>query len=229
MRGKLYSRVFLCLWLLSGAVSASAAELTIDNFDSGLDSRWEVKSFKGETVYRVVAGDGGGVLQAEAHGTASGLVFKQQIDPQHYPILRWRWKVDRVLAKGDARTRDGDDYPARLYVVFPHWFFPLTKTLNYIWANRLPAGEMVPNPFTGNAMMIAVESGSSRVGEWREERRDIVADYRRAFGGEPPTIGAIAIMTDTDNTGESAMAWYDAIRLTDRQAASAAEAAASRP
>ena len=38
-------------------------------------------------------------------------------------------------------------------------------------------------------------------------------DYRRAFGEDPPRIGAVAIMTDTDNTGEEAVAWYGAIRF----------------
>jgi hypothetical protein len=61
--------------------------------------------------------------------------------------------------------------------------------------------------------MIAVESGAAKAGTWVEERRNIVADYRRAFGGAPPRIGAIAIMTDTDNTGGSAEAWYDDIRI----------------
>lgn len=33
------------------------------------------------------------------------------------------------------------------------------------------------------------------------------------FGEEPPLAGGIAIMTDTDNTGESATAYYDDIRI----------------
>jgi hypothetical protein len=61
--------------------------------------------------------------------------------------------------------------------------------------------------------MIAVQSGPARAGEWLTERRDILADFRRAFGEEPPRIGAIAIMTDTDNTGAAATAWYDDLRL----------------
>jgi hypothetical protein len=61
--------------------------------------------------------------------------------------------------------------------------------------------------------MIAVQSGPARAGEWLAERRDIVADFRRAFGEDPPRIGAIAVMTDTDNTGATAAAWYDDLVL----------------
>jgi hypothetical protein len=57
-------------------------------------------------------------------------------------------------------------------------------------------------------MMIAVESGPELAGQWVTVRRNVVDDYRKAFGEDPPQVGAIAIMTDTDNTGESATAWY---------------------
>ena len=207
---------FCVLSALAGTVLAAPDVRHIGSFaDSGL-AGWSAKIFKGETEYRIVEDDGQKVLQARSQGTASGLVFEAEYEPQEYPILSWRWKVGNIIAKGDSRTKAGDDYAARIYVVFPHWFFPKTKTLNYIWANRLPKGMVQANAFTGNAMMIAVESGGERVGEWLTERRDIVADYRRAFGEDPPHVGAIAIMTDTDNTGETAMAWYGDI-LVSRQ------------
>lgn len=61
--------------------------------------------------------------------------------------------------------------------------------------------------------MIAVRSGDAEAGEWRTERRNIVEDYRRAFGKNPPAVMGIAMMTDTDNTGASAEAWYRQIIL----------------
>lgn len=202
----------IVLFLPPGAFGAGKTRL-IDNFEKGLSPGWQEKSFKGHTVYRVVGGEEGHVLQAVSHGAASGLVYKIDYNPGSFPILAWRWKVKGVLPKGDARTKSGDDFAARLYVVFPSWFFPLTKSLTYIWANKLPQGTLIPNAFTGNDRMIAVESGDQKAGKWIAEHRDIVADYRRAFGGDPPSVGAIAIMTDTDNTGESAEAWYDDIRI----------------
>ena len=75
---------------------------------------------------------------------------------------------------------------------------------------------MIPSPFMARGIMFAVRSGASRVGEWVEERRDLVADFRRAFGSDPPAGGAIAVMTDTDQTGESATAYYDDFRLERR-------------
>jgi hypothetical protein len=61
--------------------------------------------------------------------------------------------------------------------------------------------------------MIAVQSGPAHLGQWLEERRNFLEDYRKCFGEETPKAGAVAIMTDTDNTGEKAIAWYGPIRL----------------
>lgn len=61
--------------------------------------------------------------------------------------------------------------------------------------------------------MVVVESGNENVGKWVEEQRNVYEDFKMLFGEEPPTIGGIAIMTDTDNTGESAIAYYDDIMI----------------
>ena len=204
-------RISVLIWLylvVPVLVCAQDNTLAFGSFsESGLTG-WSAKSFKGHTEYTIVEDESGQVLQAKSRSAASGLVFETDYAPSDFPLLSWRWKIEAIIAKGDSRTKAGDDYAARVYVVFPHWFFPKTKTLNYIWANRLPKEAMQANAFTSNAMMIAVESGPEKAGEWVSVQRNIVEDYRRAFGADPPRVGAIAIMTDTDNTGGSATAWY---------------------
>jgi hypothetical protein len=61
--------------------------------------------------------------------------------------------------------------------------------------------------------MVAVESGQANAGAWLAERRNVYEDFKKLFGEEPPPAGGIAVMTDTDNTGESAVAYYDDIRI----------------
>jgi len=56
--------------------------------------------------------------------------------------------------------------------------------------------------------MIVMESGSERVGEWIMEERNVYEDYKKAFGEEPTNISGVAIMTDTDNTKDSATAYF---------------------
>ncbi|KMQ76915.1 DUF3047 domain-containing protein [Marinobacter subterrani] len=231
--------VWLLLISFTWPVLASSAEGTrIENFSSieTLQPAWEPLNFpkiEKHTRYELVTEDGMQVVKAATSGGASGLIARVTIQPSESLVLRWRWKVSNVFEQGNARKKSGDDYPARIYVAFQFQpekagFFERAKrkavevlfgeslpgnALNYIWANTLPKGEFVPNPYTEKTVMIAVNSGATNVGEWVTVERDIVADYRKAFGEAPPPIVGIAIMSDSDNTGETATAWYGDIQL----------------
>lgn len=208
------SIIFALLILFLTSLPVYADNIAVSHFGSEGLNGWDVKSFKGTTDYRIVHENGRTVVKARAIGAASGLTKKITFNPGAYRYLKWSWKVDGTVAGGDEKTKGGDDYAARVYVIFPGHFFWQTRALNYIWANKLPKGEFTPNAFTANAMMIAVESGPSASGQWRYEVRDILSDYRRAFGENPPEAGAVAIMTDSDNTGAAATAWYGDITLS---------------
>lgn len=213
----MFIRILLTAMFLLGAASCFATDsVIIDDFENGLNPDWQATHFKGETRYRVSTDTSGKILQAVSKAAASGLTLEVDYNLQDYPILSWRWKVERIIAAGDATRKSGDDYAARVYVVFPHWFFAKTRIINYIWANKLPQGQVLPSLYMNNARMVALESGPGKVGRWVSERVDVYADYKRIFGEEPPAVGAIAIMTDTDNTGETAVAYYDDIRREQR-------------
>ena len=196
------------------ATVGRADDLAVSRFSVEGLAGWTPKSFKGATDYRLVDDNGRMVVEATSNATASGLVKKIRFDPVTYRYLRWSWKIDHIIKDGDEKSRAGDDYAARLYVIFPGRFFWQVKAINYIWANRLPKGESLPNPYTAEDMMVAVESGSSQAGQWITEERDILADYRYLFGEDPKGAEGIAIMTDTDNTGGSAVAWYGEIVIS---------------
>lgn len=200
--------VFVC------SIPASAEEIAVSRFATEGLKGWDSKGFKGTTEYRIVQEDGHTVVKAHAKSAASGLTKNIKFSPLTYRYIKWNWKITGTVFGGNEKTKKGDDYAARVYVVFPGRFFWQMKALNYIWANKLPKGEFVANAFTSHAMLIAVESGNSRAGQWVTVERDILADYRRVFGEDPPEAGGIAIMTDTDNTGAEATAWYGDITLS---------------
>ena len=77
-------------------------------------------------------------------------------------------------------------------------------------------GQIVSNPYTDWVQMIPVQSGNANAGTWQIETRDVVRDYRAAFGEDPPAINGIAIMTDADNTKGSATAYYGDMRMRAR-------------
>jgi hypothetical protein len=208
--------ILLLLFLLLISPPALASDILLDDYRQGISKNWKEKSFKGLTLYEVVQEDGQRCIKATSNASASALYFEIDFDPKEYPFLAWSWKVSNILAKGDELRKEGDDYAARVYVVFPSALFWRTKAINYIWANKLPAGQAVPNPFSSNACMIAVQSGTAHVGQWLDEKRNLLEDFRKCFGEDPPKAGAVAIMTDTDNTGEQAVAWYGPIRLLEQ-------------
>jgi hypothetical protein len=192
---------------------AGSDELPVSRFSVQGLTGWEEKIFKGATAYQLVREDGRTVVKGVSKGSASGLVRKITFNPKEYRYLRWSWKIDTTLADGFETKKSGDDYAARVYVVFSGRFFWQTRAINYIWANHLPPGESIPNAYTSSAMMIAVQSGPENAGRWLAETRDIYSDYINLFGSEPGEASAIAIMTDTDDTGGSAIGWYGEITL----------------
>lgn len=200
--------------LLISAESVMAEELRIGNFSFAGLAGWEKKIFKGTTEYSLTSENNTTVVKAVSQGAASGLVKKVSFDPKKYRYLHWSWKILHTISGGDEKTKAGDDYAARIYVVFPGKHFWQTKAINYIWANQLNTGDSLPNAYTSSAMMVAVQSGPGNTGQWQSEKRDIFADYKDLFGSDPGEGSAVAIMTDTDDTGENATAWYGDITLS---------------
>jgi hypothetical protein len=61
--------------------------------------------------------------------------------------------------------------------------------------------------------MILLEKGEKNVGKWVEEEVNIIADYRRTFGEDPPAKATIGIMNDSDNTGGSAVSYVTSLMV----------------
>jgi hypothetical protein len=189
---------------------------------------WGVTRFKRPTEYRLVKQDGRTVVRASASASASGLMHPLDLDAKIYRLLNWHWKVDQLIAKADNTQKQTEDSPVRLVISFDgdmekldfgdRMFFDQIKaftgqhlpyaTLMYIWENRVARDEVIPNRHTSRIKMVVAESGREKLGEWREQTRNIYDDFRRAFGEEPGRIISVGIMTDTDNTGENVHAYY---------------------
>lgn len=170
---------------------------------------WESKEFAGETRYEQVTLDGNPVIRAQAHGAASGRFLEVEVDLTKTPYLNWRWRVENKLAGNDERSKGGDDYPARVYVVKSGGLvFWRTKAVNYVWSSQQAAGSHWPNAFTSNAQMLAVRGTESPAGQWQTEKRNVREDFKLLFGEDIDRIDAVAFMTDTDNTGQDASAYY---------------------
>ena len=179
--------------------------------------QWKSKSFVGDTVYSVEFDKqlNQSIIRAESDNTASGLFYEERINLDKTPYLSWSWRVEKFPALDNEKTKSGDDYAARIYIVIKDGWTPLgTKAVNYVWSQQSPLEASWPNPFAGDkAMMLAVQQGSSDSG-WVMEKRNLKEDLKRLFGKDFQYIDGIAIMTDTDNTGSSAISYYSGLTLT---------------
>jgi hypothetical protein len=189
---------------------------------------WKLSNLKRPTEYRLVDYEGRTVVFARARSSASGLLFPLSIDPSEYPYMQWRWNVTALINGADNTKRHLEDSPARIVIafdgdksklplderLFADQFRAFTKQefpyaiLMYIWENRAPVGTVIDNLHTSRIKMIVADSGEANVGRWRDQVRNVYEDFKRAFGEEPPRIRSVAIMTDTDNTGEEVEAYY---------------------
>ena len=205
----------------------------------GLPAGWKpfrVTRFKKPTDYRLVAREGMIAMQATADASASGLHFDTFADLREHPWLTWKWMVPELNGRADSTLAHVEDSPARVIVVFEGGREKLPPdeqinsdlaramggsdlpyaTLMYIWENHLPEGAIISHHFTTRVKMIVAASGRKDLGTWQEERVNLLEDYRRAFGEEPPRVRAVGIMSDSDNTGARTVAWYGDIRFERR-------------
>jgi hypothetical protein len=73
--------------------------------------------------------------------------------------------------------------------------------------------QILSNTYASEAKMIILQSGDANAGKWIQQEVDIIEDYHKAFGEDPPSIASLAIMNDSDNTGESAVSYIDYIEI----------------
>ncbi len=199
-------------------------------------SGWKELKFakiKRYSEYSIEKADNNGILKAESHDSASGIIYKKTFNIYDYPVVTWKWKIEGIYKNGDATRKSGDDFSLRVYIIFKYdpekagfgkrlkynfakalyGEYPPDSGLSYLWANKLPKGETVRNPYANSAAMMAIESGNNKAGEWLIEKRNIVDDYKKIFGENPPAEASLAIMNDSDNTHESSVSYLDYIEL----------------
>jgi hypothetical protein len=199
-------------------------------------NRWEpviILRTKKTTDYQLVADQNRTVLYAKAAAASSGLMQRVNIDPTEQPWIKWRWKVSNLVKTADNTQRATEDSPVRIVLGFDgdkdsvsfsdQIMFETAKlmtgreipyaTLMYIWENKAPVETIIPNSRSGRIQKLVVASGPDGIGQWRDFTRNIVEDYEKAFGEKPGRLIGVGVLTDTDNTGETAEAWYGDIRL----------------
>lgn len=232
---KFNSLLIICLFVpLSFLYAFENQKMVVGDFSkqsNTLPKSWDPLHFGSideHTSYTLVNDKNINVVKAESMESASSLTRKIRFNPKQYPYLSWRWKVNKAIPGSDVTSKAGDDYAARVYVMFKYDFkdlplreqsranmykllkgkLPPLATLNYIWGNKTPVGKIVSSPYTQRIKMVILKNKNSELEQWHVEERNIYEDYKKAFGEEPKDVISLAIMTDTDNTSAMAESYF---------------------
>jgi len=230
-----------CLFGLAAAFAAQADPLWVGRFgsaESAIPAPWIVEHLDQRvppTLYGLRQWDGVVAIEARAKKSMALLGRTVTVDLRKTPILCWQWRIDAPVASADMTRKSGDDYAARVYLTFavpPEQLGFGTRTklrlarsiygaqvpdaaLNYVWDNRHPVGTWQDNAYTDRARMLVLRSGAGRAGAWVQERRNVLADFQRAFGDINGELRGLAVASDTDNTGEEAHAGFADFRFVE--------------
>jgi hypothetical protein len=205
---------------------------------AGLPAGWRPVTIPAHRAAKLslVDDNGATVLRVRSENAFGSAAHSLSVDPKDAPMLSWRWKVDRVVAGARMEAKGTEDFAARVYVSFdyPLEELPLrtraqlalarvfygdvpAAAICYVWDNSHPIGTAQWSVHFDHVRVVVLQSGNSRAGQWVEERRDVDADFRAAFGKRwarpTPRIVAIVAGNDTDQTGESVTAWFGDFHL----------------
>lgn len=198
-------------------VSASTSNAAnVEVLVNGDISAWSKRTFVGETRYDTTVDEGQKtVLRARSRASASGYFRKLKVDLKKTPHLSWRWRVERIFDNPNEETPQGDDYPARIYVIAKHPRWPWKKiALCYVWSSRSKARDGWPSPYAETVHIVVVRDSETPSATWQTELRDVREDFARFLGHDVKIASAIGLMTDTDNLSTVVESHYGDIAFT---------------
>lgn len=200
--------------------SAGQDSIVVDPVSNGLGKDdlpvgWDLKQwFGGGHDIRIETNDEKPVLRLVSRQNSFGVYKKMSFDLHGHPTLSWRWKVTVLPTGGDVRNKKTDDQAAQVYVLFPK--FPSavnTRLVGYIWENLTPKDLHVTSQKSSNTRYVVLQSGTNQLGRWVQEKRNVLQDYRDLFGEEPPQVGGVTLMIDSDDTKSTAESYFDILRF----------------
>ena len=170
---------------------------------------WKARKDSAKAVYKVAEDGRHRILHADAKdlGVQAAKPFDWNL--KEYPVLAWAWRPVEFPKGADERTSKNDS-AAAVYAVFPNNAWSV-KSVKYIWSEKVPKGTHIPQT-RGNTQGVVLRVGG--LGEWAEERVNVVDDYKRFFKtAELPKPEGIAVLTDSDDTSSRAQGDYAKFRV----------------
>lgn len=218
-----YCLVITLAVALVAAPAASRAQSPVgEDFEHGVPHGWATEGLGPQPDKGRVEDDqengGNHFLRISTDGSFYSFGIDTPFDPERYPVLTWRWRVERMPQGADISTRSGDDAAARLFVVFRDAADPsIKRKLEYVWDTTHAPGTIIPDPYSPDTIKaVVLQSGSAKLGQWIPEKVNLVSDYQRAFGTKPGRVKTIAFASNSEETHSATVADFDDLQITEK-------------
>lgn len=231
-----------CAFLLSCLQTSAAPLASFSGATGGSPpAPWKIVGLpdryaKPVTQFDMTEVDGQQVLRVRADKSWGSLAHPASDVVKPGTVLKWRWRLDQPLAKSDIHAKATEDSALKVCVSFDmpadnipngeRALFKLaqfftkdkipTATLCYIWGGKEAIGYEQASLFTARVRFIVLANEGTAVKTWQSKERNVYADFMKAFGqeaGTVPTLSAIVLGADADNTLGSSIGYISDVQL----------------
>ena len=200
---------------LAFAKSSLANEIKVFDFTETELTELKVRKVRGadnKTFYTLGSSEDGKFLKAIADNAASGLGKEIKIDLNKTPFINITWKVERDLAGIKEDTKKGHDFSARVFAVKKTGATPLSnRAINYVFSSNNDVGFNSPSPYTKKSIDNVLASTKNSLNKWVTVKANVKEDFKRFHNLDVNELDGLAIMSDTDNSKMTAIAYYQNI------------------
>lgn len=210
--------LLVCLSLPGPAVAEDC--IVLENFRSSavgqFPETWKVRKDAAKSIYTTQEEGGTRFLRAQSKGSGMQAAKQSEWNLDEYPLLKWRWRAVEFPKGADERESSRNDSVAAVYVLVPYSNIRGPQAVKYVWSEQAPVGTRLESNM-GLTKVRVIRSGREGSNAWIEESADARADFMAAFAVEAaPKPQGIAVLTDSDDTGSSAVGDYAEFRACRR-------------
>ena len=194
---------------------AIAEKINIFDFTESEFKTLKVKKVKGETTWSLGSNENGNFIKAEAQGKGSGLGKEIEIDLLKTPFINITWKVEKDLSGIVENSKKGHDYAARVFVIKKTGMTPLSnRALNYVFSSNNDVGQSWKSPYTKQSVDYILSTTKEHNNQWVTVKVNVKEHFKKFHNLNVDELNGVAIMTDTDNSELTAIAYYQNINFT---------------
>ena len=211
----MFKIIILLFSLLIFSKFSFAESVKVFEFSKTELSQLKVRKVRGadnKTVYSIGSNENGNYLKAVAENAGSGLGKEIKIDLNKTPFINITWKIEQDLSGINEKTKKGHDFAARVFAVKKTGATPLSnRAINYVFSSNVEVGENWPSPYTKKSIDNVLSTTKENLNKWVTVKANVKEDFKRFHDLNVDELDGLAIMSDTDNSKLTSVAFYQNI------------------